>query len=76
MVGENALTTTGDYENIDDNKVDGAIFSKSDLTIKGDGSLTINSNLHGVVCKDNLVISSNYLNIKATKRVLMLMIHF
>lgn len=68
LVGENALTTTGDYENIDDNKVDGAIFSKSDLTIKGEGSLNINSSLHGIVCKDNLVISSNYLNIEATKK--------
>lgn len=26
LVGENTLTTTGDYENIDDNNVDGAIF--------------------------------------------------
>lgn len=68
LVGENTLTTTGDYENIDDNKVDGAIFSKSDLTIKGEGSLNINSSLHGIVCKDNLAISSNYLNIKATKK--------
>lgn len=68
LVGENTLTSAGDYEMIDDNKVDGAIFSKADLTIKGEGSLRINSSLHGIVCKDNLVVSSKYLNIFADKK--------
>ena len=40
---ENSLTNTGEFVAIDDNNIDGAIFSKEDLTLNGAGSLMITS---------------------------------
>lgn len=55
---ENALTNGGTFTAIDDNNIDGAVFSKQDLTFNGSGSLTITSPAgHGVVCKDDLVFT-------------------
>lgn len=56
---ENTLSNGGTFEAIDDNNIDGAIFSKQDLTLNGNGTLTINSPAgHGIVCKDDLVFTS------------------
>lgn len=56
---ENILSNGGTFEAIDDNNIDGAIFSKQDLTLNGNGTLTINSPAgHGIVCKDDLVFTS------------------
>ena len=33
---------------------DGAVFSEDDLTIAGSGKLTVDSSLHGIVCRDDL----------------------
>lgn len=56
---ENTLSNGGTFESIDDNNIDGAIFSKQDLTLNGNGTLTINSPAgHGIVCKDDLVFTS------------------
>lgn len=56
---ENILSNGGTFEAIDDNNIDGAIFSKQDLTLNGNGTLTINSpEGHGIVCKDDLVFTS------------------
>ena len=47
---QNTLTNGGTYTAIDDNNIDAAIFSKSDLTLNGAGSLTITAKAgHGVV---------------------------
>ena len=55
---ENALANSGSFTAIDDNNIDGALFSKQDLTLNGTGSLTVTSPAgHGVVCKDDLVIT-------------------
>lgn len=55
----NTLSNGGSFEAIDDNNIDGVIFSKQDLTINGSGSLNISSPAdHGIVCKDDLVITS------------------
>ena len=55
---ENLLANGGSFEAIDDNNIDGAIFSKQDLTLNGAGSLTVTSPAgHGIVCKDDLVIT-------------------
>ncbi len=43
--------------------VDGAIFAKDNLSINGTGSLTINSNLNGIVAKDDLTITNGTFNI-------------
>ncbi len=54
----NTLANGGSFTAIDDNNIDGALFSKQDLTLNGTGSLTVTSPAgHGVVCKDDLVIT-------------------
>lgn len=54
----NALSNGGSFEAIDENNIDGAIFSKQDLTLNGTGALTVTSAAgHGIVCKDDLVIT-------------------
>ncbi len=56
---ENTLENGGEFVAIDDNNIDGAVFSKQDLTFNGNGSLTISSPVeHGIVCKDDLVFTS------------------
>lgn len=56
---ENTLSNGGEYVAIDDNNIDGVIFSKGDLTLNGAGTLVINASAgHGVVSKDDLVITS------------------
>lgn len=53
---ENTLANGGTFTAIDDNNVDGAVYSKQDLTFNGTGSLTVTSPAgHGIVCKDDLV---------------------
>ena len=55
---DNTLANGGSYVAIDDNNIDGVIFSKSDLTLNGAGTLTITSQGgHGVVSKDDLVVT-------------------
>ena len=63
---ENALASTGEYIQTDDNTVDAAIFSKDDLTIKGSGALTVSSETgHGIVSKDELKIKSGTITVTA-----------
>ena len=64
----NVLASTGDYVQTDDNNVDGAIFSKSDLTMNGQGTLTVTSETgHGIVGKDDLKITSGTYEITAAR---------
>ena len=54
----NTLANGGSFVAIDDNNIDGALFSKQDLTLNGSGSLTVTSPAgHGIVCKDDLVVT-------------------
>lgn len=54
----NKLANGGTFTAIDDNNIDGAVFSKQDLTFNGTGSLTVTSPVgHGIVCKDDLVLA-------------------
>lgn len=63
---ENTLTNGGEYVAIDDNNIDGVIFAKTDLTLNGTGSLTINAQAgHGVVSKDDLVITGGSYTVTA-----------
>lgn len=62
---QNSLASGG-YTAIDDNNIDGTIFTKCDLTINGSGSLNIKaSESHGVVTKDDLVVSGGVVTITA-----------
>ncbi len=59
---ENILENNGTYTSIDENNIDAAVFSKSDITFNGKGTLTITAQEgHGIVSKDDLVFTSgNY----------------
>lgn len=62
----NELVNNGSFVQIDSNNVDGAIFSKQDLTINGKGVLNVKSSYgHGIVCKDDLVFTSGTYSIDA-----------
>jgi hypothetical protein len=68
---ENTLIDGTEYTQNDDNKVDGVIFSTADLTINGEGTLTIKGNYkHGIVSKDDLVITGGTYHITAVKDAL------
>lgn len=59
LVGENTINaTTSDT-------LKGAIHSKADLLLSGEGSITIKSSIHGIVCKDDLQIDSGTYKITA-----------
>ena len=61
---ENVISDSGEYELSEDENTDAAIFSKADLTINGEGSLTVNANYkHGVVSKDDLVITGGNITV-------------
>lgn len=62
----NTLKNGGTFTAIDDNNIDAVIFSKEDLTLNGQGSLTIESPAgHGIVSKDDLVVTSGTYNVTA-----------
>ena len=55
---ENSLTVSDDYVQNDDNNVDAVIFAKCDLTLNGNGNLTVKDTTgHGIVSKDDLVVT-------------------
>ena len=63
------ITLTDGTENylIAENSEDGAIYSKENLEIKGDGSLNIESSAgHGIKASDNLNIENGVISINAT----------
>ena len=66
---ENTLNDGASYTITDDNSsLDAAIFSKSDLTINGKGSIIVNGNFkHGIVSKDDLVLCIKKLIVNSTK---------
>ncbi len=63
---QNSLTNGGSFTPIDDENIDAALYSKQDLTINGSGSLTVTSPVgHGIVSKDDLVITGGTLQVDA-----------
>ena len=55
---ENLLETTGSYVAIDEKNIDGAVFARDDITLNGEGTLTVKSaEGNGIVGKDDLVIT-------------------
>ena len=58
----NTLSNGGKFTAIDDNNIDAAVFSKDDLTLNGQGTLTVKSPAgHGIVSKDELAVTGgNY----------------
>ncbi len=67
----NTLSNGGAFETIDENNVDGVIFSKDDLTLNGGGKLVVNSPAkHGVVSKDDLTITGGTYEVTAASHAL------
>lgn len=63
---ENTLINGGSYADIDENNIDSVVFSKTDLTLNGSGSLTIDAQAgHGVVSKDELTITGGSYTVTA-----------
>lgn len=62
---QNTLIFDSDEEDTD---IDGCIYSRDDLTVNGNGNLTVISNsLHGIVCNDSLAFAGGNINITAKK---------
>ena len=59
LSGTNKITSTTTED------LDGAIYSKADLTLAGTGSLEVKSNYDGIVSKDDLVIENGVYDINS-----------
>ena len=62
-------TTVASTSGVEEN-VDGALFSKDDLTINGSGRLSVNSTGHGIVCKADLVFTGGNVTVDAAGHAL------
>ena len=62
LEGENYLSNGGTFTAVDDSNIDAVLFSKDDLTLNGEGKLTLESPVgHGIVSKDDLTVTGgNY----------------
>ena len=64
---ENKLSNGGSFAAVDENNIDGTLFSKQDLTINGSGSLMVDSPAgHGIVCKDDLVFTGGTVTVNSS----------
>ena len=67
----NTLTNGSGFVAIDENNVDGVIFSKDDLTLNGSGALTITSpDANGIVGKDEVTITGGVYTITAANHAI------
>lgn len=67
----NSLSNGGSYTVLDDNNIDGVIFSKSDIVVNGSGSLDIIAAAgHGIVSKDDLKVAGGRITITAAAHAL------
>lgn len=67
----NTLIDGAEYVQTDEKNVDGVIYSRADLTFNGTGTLNITGNYkHGIISKDDLVITGGVYNITAVKDAL------
>ena len=66
---ENIISSGAQYnEEVVASGVDGAIYSRDDLTINGTGALVVNTEYHhGIVCNDDLVIAGGDITINAVQ---------
>ena len=64
----NSLSSDGSFEQTDDNNVDAAVFSKDDLTFSGNGTLSVSSSGHGIVCKNDLKIKGGLISVTASDK--------
>jgi len=63
---ENILSSGSTFEAIDEEEIDGVVYSKSDLTLNGAGKLSVNSpGGHGIVSKDDLIFTGGNYSVEA-----------
>lgn len=62
---ENSITVTGTFSTEYGDNVDGAIFSKDDIVLNGQGTLKISSSANGVVGKDDVRVTGGTYDITA-----------
>lgn len=63
---QNTLSNGGSFASIDDINVNAVLYSKDDLSLNGNGFLTITSPAgHGISCKDDLVLAGGTYTITA-----------
>lgn len=68
---KNTLANGGTFNTNSEEKINGVIFCKDDLTLNGEGSLEITSpDANGIVCKDNLVIAGGTYQIDCAKNAI------
>ncbi len=66
---ENTLSNGGSFTPLDTNNIDAVIYSAEDLTLNGNGRLTIKSPAgHGVVSKDDLVVTGGSYSVTSGMR--------
>lgn len=67
----NSLSNGGGFAVLDENNIDGVIFSKDDLTLNGSGSLKISSPAgNGIVSKESLTVTSGSYTVSAASHAL------
>lgn len=67
---ENTLISKGEFSTGGDVNINGAIFSRVDITINGKGALTVESTDHGIVSKDDLKITGGRITVTAVSHAL------
>lgn len=68
---KSSLSNNGDFINTEDEKIDGAVYSKDDLVINGTGSVDISTDYgHTIVCNDILKITNGTLNLLSAKKAI------
>ena len=65
----NLLASAGDFVQVDDKNVDAAVFACCDLTLNGEGILSLSCETgHGIVSKDDLKLKDGTVNVAAAKK--------
>jgi hypothetical protein len=67
LSGSSSLAVTGTFTTDGETNTDAVIYSKSDLTLNGTGSLTISSTANGISSNDDLKITGGTYDITATE---------
>ena len=68
--GDSTMAVTGTFATDDGNKINGVIFSKTDLVLNGAASLAIASTENGIVGKDDLKITGGVYTVTAKTKAI------
>ena len=68
LASDSSFTVTGDFVKDGETKTNGAVFSRSDLTLNGTGLLEILSTANGIVSRDDLKVTGGSYKIQAASK--------